>query len=70
MTSARVSGKPWLLVFERQAPPVTDHLIGHTDGSDTLSHVELHFPKRDVAIAYAERQKLNYVLVEDRGRHH
>ncbi|KSV63877.1 MULTISPECIES: NADH dehydrogenase ubiquinone Fe-S protein 4 [unclassified Rhizobium] len=68
MTSARVSGRPWLLVFERQAPPVIDYLMGYTGGSDTLTQVELHFPTRDAAIAYAKRQKLNCTVVDDRSR--
>lgn len=68
MTSARVSKRPWLLVFERQAPPVVDYLMGYTGGSDTLNQVELRFPSRDAAIAYAERQKLNYSVVDDGSR--
>nr|WP_280938109.1 NADH dehydrogenase ubiquinone Fe-S protein 4 [Sinorhizobium sp. Sb3] len=61
MTSARVSGRP--LVFERQAPPVIDCLMFYTSGSDTLTQVELHFPTRDAAMAYAKRQKLNCTVV-------
>ncbi|ACP21975.1 putative NADH-ubiquinone oxidoreductase (plasmid) [Sinorhizobium fredii NGR234] len=53
MTSARVSRRPWLLVFERRVPPTIDHLIGYTGGSDTLTQVELRFPSRDTAVAYA-----------------
>ncbi|KOF12607.1 NADH dehydrogenase [Ensifer adhaerens] len=69
MTSARVSERPWLLVFERQAPPIIDYLMGYTGGSDTLSQVELTFPTRDAAMAYAEGQKLNYTVVDDRSCH-
>ncbi|MDT4813836.1 hypothetical protein FQZ97_468290 [compost metagenome] len=68
MTSARVSGRPWLLVFERQAPPVIDCLMGYTAGIDTLTQVELHFRTRDAATAYAKRQKLNFTVVDDRSR--
>ncbi len=55
-----------MLVFERQAPPIIDYLMGYTGGSDTLTQVELHFPTRDAAIAYATRQKLNYTVIDDR----
>lgn len=68
MTSARVSRRPWLLVFERKVPPVIDYLMGYTGGSDTLSQVELRFPSREAAITYAESQKLNYTVVDDRNR--
>ncbi|OAP38587.1 NADH dehydrogenase [Sinorhizobium glycinis] len=67
MTSARVSRRPWLLVFEQQVPPVIDYLMGYTGGRDTLTQVELRFPSRDAAIAYAERNKLDYIVVDDRG---
>lgn len=53
MTSARVSERPWLPAFERQAPPTIDHLMGYAGGSDTLGQVELRFPTRDAATAYA-----------------
>ncbi|WP_370009034.1 NADH dehydrogenase ubiquinone Fe-S protein 4 [Sinorhizobium fredii] len=69
MTSARVSGRPWLLVFERQAPPIIDYLMGYTGGRDTLTQVEMRFPTRDAAIAYAKRQRLNYTVVDDKSRH-
>ncbi|WP_083846241.1 NADH dehydrogenase ubiquinone Fe-S protein 4 [Sinorhizobium sojae] len=68
MTSARVSKRPWLLVFERQVPPVIDYLMGYTGGSDTLNQVELRFPSRDAAVAYAEREKLNYSVMDDKSR--
>ncbi|OAP37031.1 NADH dehydrogenase [Sinorhizobium americanum] len=68
MTSARVSRRPWLLVFERRVPPTIDYFMGYTGGSDTLAQLELRFPSRDAAIAYAERQKLNYIVLDDRSR--
>ncbi|WEX90455.1 ETC complex I subunit [Sinorhizobium garamanticum] len=68
MTAARVSRRPWLLVFERQIPPLIDYLMGYTGGSDMLTQVELRFPSRDAAIAYAGRHKLKYTVVNDRSR--
>ncbi|WP_192183511.1 NADH dehydrogenase ubiquinone Fe-S protein 4 [Mesorhizobium amorphae] len=64
-TSARVTCRPWLLVFERRTPPVIDHLMGYCGGGDTLSQVELNFPTREAAVAFAERQELDYVVHTD-----
>ncbi|POH25271.1 NADH dehydrogenase [Sinorhizobium americanum] len=66
MTSARLSRRPWLLVFERKDPPVIDYLIGYTGGVTRC--LRSNFPSREAAIAYAERQKLNYIVVDDRSR--
>ena len=53
-TSARVTYRPWRLVFERRTPPVIDHLMGYCGSGDTLSQVELNFPTREAAVAFAE----------------
>lgn len=63
-TSARWANRPWRLVFERRSPPFIEHLMGYTGGNDPLAQVELHFPTRDAAVSFAERQKLNYTVVE------
>ncbi|MEO5325189.1 ETC complex I subunit [Mesorhizobium sp. CC13] len=62
MTSARGTARPWRLVFERRTPPFIDPLMGYTGGDDTLTHVQLHFPTREAAIAFAERQKFDFVV--------
>lgn len=65
MTSARVTCRPWRLVFERRTPPVIDHLMGYCGGGDTLTQVQLDFPTRQAAVAFAERQELDYVVHTD-----
>jgi hypothetical protein len=64
-TSARVTYRPWRLVFERRTPPVIDHLMGYCGGSDTLTQVQLDFPTREAAVAFAEKQQLDYVVQAD-----
>ncbi|WP_179298310.1 NADH dehydrogenase ubiquinone Fe-S protein 4 [Mesorhizobium carmichaelinearum] len=61
-TSARVASRPWRLVFERRTPPFIEPLMGYTGSDDTLTQVELNFPTREAAIAYARRLKLDYVV--------
>ncbi|WP_442920860.1 NADH dehydrogenase ubiquinone Fe-S protein 4 [Mesorhizobium sp. CCNWLW176] len=63
MTSARVGPQPWRLVFERRTPPFIVPLMGYTGGDDTLTQVTLDFPTREAAIAFAERQSLDYAVL-------
>ncbi|BCG96780.1 hypothetical protein MesoLj131a_56440 [Mesorhizobium sp. 131-2-1] len=46
-TSARVTCRPCRLEFERRTPTVID---------DTLTQVQLDFPTREAAVAFAEKQ--------------
>ena len=61
MTSARPR-RAWRLSFERRSAPFIEPLMGYTGSRDTLTQVELSFPTREAAIAYAERQGLTYVV--------
>lgn len=57
-TSARCTSRPWRLIFERRAA-----LHRSVDGgNDPMVQVQLDFPTRQAAIAFAEREKLNYVV--------
>src|SRR5579859_8173496 len=61
MTFARAAKRQWKLRFVRRTPPYVEPLMGWTADDDTLaSQVELSFPSRDAAVAYARRQGLNY----------
>ena len=60
-TCGHARAEEWVLTFERQTPPVVDGLTGWTGGEDTLAtQVRLTFPSRAAALAYAERQGLDY----------
>jgi hypothetical protein len=61
MTSGKARTKRWVLRFDRRTPPFIEPLMGWTGGDDTLTQVELTFPTRESAVAYAERQGLAYV---------
>ena len=60
MTSVRTRRKPWLLEFEPQSAPFIEPLMGWTGSADPLAHMQLGFANREAAIAYAERQGLEY----------
>jgi hypothetical protein len=44
--------------------PFIEPLMGWTGGDDTLTQVELTFPTREAAVAYAQRQGLAYIVEE------
>lgn len=60
MTSGRARTKRWLLEFAPQSAPFIEPLMGWTGSTDPLASVRLCFPTREAAIAYAERQGLDY----------
>jgi hypothetical protein len=62
MTSGKARARQWILTFERRTPPFIEPLMGWTGGDDTLAQVELSFPTRAAAIAFAEREGLTYRL--------
>jgi hypothetical protein len=62
MTSGKARTKTWVLRFDRRTPPIIEPLMGWTGGDDTLIQVELTFPTREAAVAYAERQGLTFVI--------
>lgn len=60
-TAGRACESDWILSFERRTPPEIDELMGWTGGDDTLAtEVRLTFASRAEAVAYAERQGLDY----------
>lgn len=61
-TSGMARTRGWRLVFERRTAPFIEPLMGYTGGDDTLTQVELSFPRLESAIRYAERHGLAYVV--------
>ena len=59
-SSAPQLAQPWILAFERNRPQRIEPLMGWTSDDDPMVQVRLSFPSRDAAVAYAERQGLNY----------
>ena len=57
----------WVLQFEPTNKPSIDPLMGWYGGADTLQQVQLKFPSKEAAIAYACRHGLNFI-VQDEAR--
>jgi hypothetical protein len=64
MTSGRAGTKQWLLEYEPQSAPFIEPLMGWTGSTDPIAHMRLSFPSREAAVAYAERQGLEYEVRE------
>jgi hypothetical protein len=61
-TSGTARTRKWLLVFEPRSAPFVEPLMGWTGSRDPLTQIELAFPTREAAVAYAESQGLRYIV--------
>ncbi len=67
--AGRAHADKWVLTFERNTPPEIDELMGWTGGGDTLAtEVRLTFGTSAEAVAYAERQGLDYSIEPEPAR--
>lgn len=63
MQSGNARSDEWVLEFESLAPRRPDPLTGWSGGSDTQSQVMIRFPSQEAAIAYAEKNGIDFHLV-------
>ena len=64
MQSGKGKTKKWLLEFVPQKPYFVDNLMGWVGMTDTQTEVHLRFDTKEEAIAYAQRNQLEYELYE------
>jgi hypothetical protein len=67
MQSGR-AGREWVLHYDSAAQERPDPLMGWIGGGDTQAQVRLFFPTREEAIAYAERNGIQYDIEIPRER--
>jgi hypothetical protein len=65
MQSGDAKSENWLLEFEAESPRTKDPLMGWTSSSDTRQQVRLSFATKELAVAYAERNSLAYVVAKE-----
>jgi hypothetical protein len=63
MQSGRARTGAWLLEIERNEPQRPDPLTGWPGSGATETQVQLAFPTREAAVAYAEAQGLTLEIV-------
>ncbi len=68
MQAGRRKTHKWIVEFEREAPEVADPLMGWMGSGDTRRQLRLEFDTRDEAVAYAERNGLDYRVREPHSR--
>ena len=68
MSSGLSKTQRWVLEYEPSAPRAIEPLMGYTSSSDMNSQVRLTFETRDEAVAYAERNGIEYRVVEPHQR--
>ena len=68
MSSGLARTQKWVLEYEPGVPRAIEPLMGYTSSSDMTSQVRLTFESRDEAVAYAERNGIEYRVVEPHQR--
>ena len=59
--------KNWILEFETKNTGI-DPLMGWESSTDTLSEVKLEFSSKNLAIKYAEKNSIDYYIIEPQKR--
>ena len=67
MQSGRKKTVNWIIEFISE-DPLINPLMGWESSTDTKSELKLEFTSKDLAIAYAKKNKLNYELIEPKKR--
>jgi hypothetical protein len=64
MQSGKSKSHAWTLEHEAQSARRVEPLMGYTSSSDTMSQIKLSFETKELAIAYAERNGLAFLVRE------
>lgn len=66
MQSGKAKSHEWMLEFDGSAACSVDPLMGWISSTDTSSQVRMPFETREEAIEFAQRQGLEFQVVEPR----
>ena len=67
MQSGLAKNDKWILEFETKNP-TKNPLMGWESSSDTYTELKLEFSSKELAINYANKNKIDYELIEPRKR--
>ena len=68
MQSGWANTQRWVLKFEQLSSRTVEPLMGYTSTADTRQQLDLSFESKEDAIAYAERNQIDYQVVEPKQR--
>jgi hypothetical protein len=66
--SGRAKTRRWVLELAPRSPRLADPLCGWLGSDDTDQQVQLWFPDKEAAVAYAKRRGLEYRVFEPHRR--
>ena len=64
MQSGRAGLDEWLMEYELETPRVPEDKMGWVSADDTLSPMKIKFASKESAIAFAEKEGLEYSVDE------
>ncbi len=67
-TSGKARTHGWALHYAPAAPRRVEPLMGWTSSTDMLAQVRLQFPTKEEAIAYAQRNGIDYRVEEPKPK--
>lgn len=68
MQSGKAKTENWVLDFDPEAAKTIEPLMGYTASSDMRQQVRMTFHTKEEAIAYAQRNKIPYRVIEKQPR--
>ena len=63
MQSGKAKTNLWVLEFDQETPRTIDPMMGYTSSADTRQQVKLTFESAEAAVAYAERNGIEYRVI-------
>ncbi len=63
MQSGKAKTHLWMLEFDQESPRTIDPIMGYTSSADTRQQVKLSFETAELAVAYAERNGIEYRVI-------
>ncbi len=66
MQSGKANTREWILEYDTVGSRATDPLMGWTSSNDTRSQLRLKFDTREEAIAFAQREGIEFTVREPR----
>jgi hypothetical protein len=68
MSSGQARAQRWVLEYEPERPKTIEPLMGYTSSDDMKSQIRLEFDSKEAAVAYAERNGIEYQVFEPKDR--
>ena len=67
MQSGTAKKDKWILEFITK-DPTKNPLMGWESSSDTLTELKLEFSSKELAVNYAKKKKIDFVIIEPKKR--